>query len=454
MVVSVVILAAGQGKRMYSKLPKVQHQLAGKPLLEHVIHAIQGALPKVSPVIVYGHGGESVREAFAHYPVKWVQQAEQLGTGHALLQALPEMPEEASALVLYGDVPLISTETLKRLITTTPAGAVGFITAYLPDPTGYGRIQRDASHRVVGVVEEKEATPEEKRIQEINSGIYFLPAAYLKKWLPQLKNTNAQKEYYLTDIIACAVQENKLIHTVNPQVAEEVLGVNEKSQLAYLERFYQYQQAKQLMQQGVTLMDPTRLDIRGEVNVGKDVSIDVNVILEGKVTLGSDCVIGPHVVLRNVVLGDRVEIRAHSLLDGAEVGADSIIGPFARLRPGSVLASKVHIGNFVEVKNSEIGESSKANHLSYIGDSSVGKHVNIGAGTITCNYDGINKHRTVIEDEAFIGSSTQLVAPVTVGRGAFIGAGSTITKNAPPQQLTLTRAKQQTVADWRSRSQK
>ena len=380
--------------------------------------------------------------------MRWIEQKEQLGTGHALLQALPAINADDRVLVLYGDVPLISEEILKTLISTTPTNAIGMLTAQLANPTGYGRIKRDKQHNIVGIVEEKDATEKEKAITEINSGIYFVPANYLKKWLPELNNQNAQKEYYLTDIIACADKENIKVHAVSPRYTEEILGVNDRIQLAQLERFYQWQQAEKLMRQGVTLYDPMRLDVRGEVQVGRDVTIDVNVILEGRVVIGDECIIGPNVMLCNTELGARVEVRANSVIDGAEIATGCIIGPFARIRPGTVLATNTHVGNFVEIKNSIVGESSKINHLSYVGDSEVGKRVNIGAGTITCNYDGVNKHKTIIGDEAFIGSNTQLVAPVRIGEGATIGAGSTITEDAPAKQLTVARTRQQTIKDW------
>lgn len=454
MAIQTVILAAGKGKRMHSHLPKVLHGLAGKPLLEHVIATAISISPQRLPIVVYGHQGQLLQEMLGHHAVRWVEQREQLGTGHALLQTLPEMSDEDTVLVLYGDVPLISTYTLKQLIDHTPQQTVGLLTAHLTHPYGYGRIKRDHDNKIINIVEEKDATPDERTITEINTGIYLVPVTLLKKWLPQLENKNAQGEYYLTDIISLAQQEHIAIHAVQTTAFEEILGVNDKSQLAQLERFYQRQYAEKLMQQGVTLLDPYRLDVRGELSVGRDVIIDVNVIFEGRVVIGNDCVIGPHSILRNVEIGDHVEIKAHSVIDGAEIAAHCIIGPFARLRPGSVLAANAHVGNFVEIKNSAIGAGSKINHLSYIGDSDVGQRVNIGAGTITCNYDGVNKHKTIIGDHAFIGSDTQLVAPVTVGEGATIGAGSTITRDVPPHQLTLSRVPQQTVEHWQRPTKK
>ncbi|TAK75012.1 MAG: UDP-N-acetylglucosamine diphosphorylase/glucosamine-1-phosphate N-acetyltransferase [Gammaproteobacteria bacterium] len=449
MAIQVVILAAGQGRRMYSNQPKVLHRLGGKALLEHVILTALKISPETPPIIVYGHQGERLQEALGHYSVRWAEQQDQLGTGHAVLQAMPFVADDDRVLILYGDVPLISEQTLTRLIQATPPDAIGMVTVHLKQPTGYGRILRDAMERVMGIVEEKDASEVERAITEINSGIYILPAVHLKNWLPNLNNQNAQLEYYLTDVISRGVKEKVAIYTVQPRQFEEILGVNDRVQLAHLERFYQHQYAEKLMRQGVTICDPHRLDIRGDVEIGRDVTLDVNVILEGRVVIGHGCVIGPNTFLRNTTLGVNVEIKANSIIDGAEIAAEAIIGPFARIRPGTVLASKVHIGNFVELKNSQIDEGSKVNHLSYVGDSEVGKRVNIGAGTITCNYDGVNKHKTVIGDDVQIGSDTQLIAPVTVGAGATIAAGSTIIKDAPPHQLTLTQhIDQRSMADW------
>lgn len=449
MTLQIVILAAGQGKRMCSNLPKVLHRLAGKPILEHVIHTALTLSPQLAPIIIYGHQGSALRALLSHYHVRWVEQKEQLGTGHALLQALPEINKNDRVLVLYGDVPLITVDTLKQLISGTPEHALGMLTAILADPTNYGRIKRDQSGHILGVIEERDATPSERKINEINPGIYLLQAARLHEWLPTLTNHNKQKEYYLTDIIARAVQTKLPIHALQPRYCEEILGVNDRIQLASLERFYQRKHAEQLMCQGVTFLDPARFDMRGDVQIGKDVIIDVNVILEGRVVIGDECMIGPNTILRNSILKERVEIKANSVLDGVEVDADCTIGPFARLRPGTVLEKGVHIGNFVEVKNSDIGMGTKINHLSYVGDSEIGKRVNVGAGTITCNYDGVNKHKTVIGDDTHIGSDTQLVAPVNIGQGATIGAGSTITKDVPAFQLTLThRIEQRSFKDW------
>ncbi len=454
MALSVVILAAGQGKRMRSELPKVLHCLAGKPLLEHVVTTTHGLDSHLTPLVIYGHAGEKVQHALAHLNVTWVPQSEQLGTGHALLQAMPFIPDDHRILVLYGDVPLISIATLKKFIATTDANSIGILTAHLPNPHGLGRILRNKQNDIIGVIEEKDADEHQRYLNEINSGIYLLPAAYVKKSLPLLQNNNAQKEYYLTDIIGHAAQNNMPIQSMLVRTHEEILGVNDKVQLSVLERYFQYQHAEKLMRDGVTIIDPHRIDIRGEVSVGNDTTIDVNVIFEGHVKIGKHCSIGPNSILKNVILGDHVEIKANCVIDGAEIAAGCIIGPFARIRPGTTLDLHSHVGNFVEIKNSMIGAGSKINHLSYIGDTDIGKKVNVGAGTITCNYDGVNKHRTIIEDNVFIGSNSQLVAPVTIGEGATIGAGSTITRNAPPYQLTICRATQRSIDNWQRPTKK
>lgn len=448
MALSIVILAAGRGKRMHSQLPKVLHRLAGKPLLERVAGTALELHPASAPIVIFGHQGEQIREALTHLPVNWVEQLEQLGTGHAAQQALPHLSANDRVLVLYGDVPLISVETLQHFIQETPELALGLITTHLTNPTGFGRIIRDAAGNLSHIVEEKDATPAERAIQEVNPGIYLVPVACLQRWLPQLKNTNAQGEYYLTDILHLATQEKMAVHTSQPKHHEEILGINDRAQLATLERFYQRSMAEKLMLQGVTLADPNRFDLRGELTVGRDVTIDVNVIIEGNVSIGNNCIIGPNTVLRNTLIADHTEIKANCFIEGAEIGDHCIVGPFARIRPGTVLMSQAHVGNFAEIKNSLIGHASKVHHVSYIGDCEIGKNVNIGAGTITCNYDGANKHRTVIGDNAFIGSNTELVAPVTIGEGATIGAGSTITRNAPANQLTLSRTKQSTIEGW------
>ncbi|MBV9575199.1 MAG: bifunctional UDP-N-acetylglucosamine diphosphorylase/glucosamine-1-phosphate N-acetyltransferase GlmU [Gammaproteobacteria bacterium] len=446
--IQIVILAAGHGKRMHSSYPKVLHPLAGKPLLEHVIHTALTLAPDASPIIVHGHQGTILQNALSHYPITWVEQKEQLGTGHALLQALPAIHEEDQVLILYGDVPLIKVETLKKLMTNTPQNALGLLTAFFDNPTGYGRIKRNAEQAIIGIVEERDATLVERAIKEINPGIYFLPARFLKKYLPQLKNNNQQKEYYLTDILTFAVQENIPIISTQADCEVEVLGVNDKQQLAQLERFYQLQLAKKLMQQGVTLYDPARLDIRGEVIIGHDVTIDVNVVLEGRVVIGDHCTIGAHTYLRNTSIAHHVEIKPQSIIDGAEIAEHCIIGPMARLRPGTVLAAHTHVGNFVEIKNSEIGERTKINHLSYVGDSVVGREVNIGAGTITCNYDGVNKHKTVIGDRVQIGSDSTLVAPLTIQDDVYIAAATTVRKTVPAGTLVYNAREEKHKKDW------
>ena len=445
---SVAILAAGKGTRMYSDLPKVLHPLAGRPLLQHVLSTAKQLDPE-SVCIVYGYGGEAVPQAIKEPGVKWVCQAEQLGTGHALLQTLPLLNDGNICLVLYGDVPLIRKETLAELVALANGGAVGLLTMELADPAGYGRIVRDVSGTVIRIVEHKDATEAERGIREINTGIMAVPAGRLKEWLPALSNQNAQGEYYLTDIIGMAVGAGVMVATCQPRRAWETLGVNSKTQLAELERILQGEIANGLLLQGVTLADPSRIDVRGELICGRDVAIDINCVFEGRVSLADGVKIGPNCVLRNVSVGAGTQIDAFCHLEQGEIGRENRIGPFARIRPGTQLADAVHIGNFVEIKNSQIDQGSKVNHLSYVGDSTVGKKVNVGAGTITCNYDGANKHRTIIEDDVFIGSDTQLVAPVTVAKGATIGAGSTITRDTPPGALTLSRVKQTTITGWK-----
>ncbi|GAB6068353.1 bifunctional UDP-N-acetylglucosamine diphosphorylase/glucosamine-1-phosphate N-acetyltransferase GlmU [Methylothermus subterraneus] len=447
MPLNIVILAAGQGTRMRSELPKVLHCLGGKPLLQHVYELARELAPE-RIAIVYGHGAQRVLSRFADWPVVWVEQALQLGTGHALQQALPHLHENAMVLVLYGDVPLLRRQTLAGLLGAVGEERVGLLTTTLTDPTGYGRIVRNAQGEVVRIVEEKDARAEEKAILEVNTGVLVAPAAKLKTWLARLDNANAQGEYYLTDVVAHALADGVAVISF-PAPADEVAGVNDRRQLAQLERVYQRRQAEALLERGVTLRDPDRFDLRGRVEaVGRDVEIDVNVVLEGRIVLGDRVRIGPNVVLKDVVVGEEVEILAGSLIEQAHIGPRCRIGPFARIRPETQLAEEVHIGNFVEVKKSRIGAGSKVNHLSYIGDAEIGARVNVGAGTITCNYDGANKHQTIIEDGAFIGSDTQLVAPVRVGREATIGAGSTITQDAPAGKLTLSRCRQITVEHW------
>jgi bifunctional UDP-N-acetylglucosamine pyrophosphorylase/glucosamine-1-phosphate N-acetyltransferase len=455
---NIVILAAGQGKRMKSALPKVLQTLAGKPLLQHILNtalSLQGKQTKAGPIVVVGHGAADVKTFLANASkedasfskVTTALQAEQKGTGHALLQALPKLDLQEPTLVLYGDVPLTSKKTLSKLAKLADGvrgqdSAVALLTQNLKDPTGYGRIVRDADGSVKEIVEEKDATSAQKAIQEINTGIMVLPTNALKKWLKALRASNAQGEYYLTDVIAMAVKDGVPIRTTQADDEFETIGVNSRDQLAALERVHQLTIANQLMDAGVSLADPARIDVRGTLECGTDVLIDVGCVFEGCVTLASGTKIGPYCIIRNSVIGNEVAIHAFSHIDGAKVGNQSVIGPYARLRPGAALSNDVHIGNFVEVKNSKIAANSKANHLAYIGDSIVGSRVNIGAGTITCNYDGVNKHETIIEDDVFIGSDTQLVAPVRVGRGATLAAGTTLTKDAPPNQLTISRAKQ------------
>lgn len=448
MTIQVVILAAGQGKRMNSDLPKVLHNLGGRPLLQHVIDTVLTIDANIIPFIIYGYLGQQLISAFPHYAINWIWQDQQLGTGHAVSQVLSQLDPAANILILYGDVPLLSINTLKRLINDTPAGAIGIVTAHFKNPYGYGRIKRNSSNLVTEIIEDKDATTDERQMTEVNSGIYYLPAKYLLEWVPGLTTKNAQGEYYLTEVIMQAVAAGISIHTVAPDSWQEILGVNDKQQLAVLERYYQQLQSENLLQQGAILLDPARCDIRGNVTCGRDVVIDINVIFEGRVELGDGCMVGANSILRNVRLGTRVKIQPFSLVDGAEIAHDCVIGPFARIRPDTELAAHVHVGNFVEIKQSKVNKNSKINHLSYIGDSEVGMRVNIGAGTITCNYDGVNKHKTIIGDDVFIGSAVQLVAPVTVGNGATIGAGSTITANAPPHQLTLARAIQCSKPMW------
>jgi len=443
---NVVILAAGMGKRMQSDLPKVLHPLAGKPLLSHVIDTARTLNPS-RVCVVYGHGGDLVPSRLAADDLSFVLQAPQLGTGHAVMQAADALDDAAPTLVLYGDVPLTAAQTLQTLIDKAGKEKLAVLTVDLEDPTGYGRIVR-ADKRIVRIVEQKDASESERAIQEVNTGILVAPTRALKTWLGRLSNDNAQQEYYLTDVIAMAVHDGIPVESAQPAQVWETLGVNSKVQLAELERIYQRNTANTLLDHGVTLADPNRIDVRGALRCGRDVSIDVGCVFEGEVVLGDGVSIGANCVIRDAKIDHGVTIRAFSHIDGATIGADAQIGPYARLRPGTELGSDVHVGNFVEIKNSQFDAHSKANHLAYVGDATVGARVNIGAGTITCNYDGANKHRTVIEDDAFIGSDTQLVAPVTVGKGATLGAGTTLTKDAPPDSLTVSRAKQISITGW------
>lgn len=444
---NIVILAAGQGKRMHSNLPKVLHPLAGKALLAHVLDTARSLVPQ-RLCVVYGHGGEAVRTTIDAPDLLWVLQEPQLGTGHAVMQVLPHLDAAGTTLVLYGDVPLLQAGTLKQLVDAA-RDALAILTVELADPDGYGRIVRNAAGEVVRIVEQNDASAAERAIREVNTGIVALPTAHLSDWLGRLSNDNAQQEYYLTDIVGMAVAAGVPIRTTQAQSESEVLGVNSKGQLARLERVAQLRTAERLMEQGVRLADPARIDVRGELLCGRDVFIDVNCVFEGRVVLEEAVEVGPACVLKNARIGAGSRLAAFSHIEDAMVGPDGVIGPFARLRPGTELAAGVHVGNFVEIKNSKFAALSKANHLAYVGDAVVGSRVNIGAGTITCNYDGANKFKTIIEDDAFIGSDTQLVAPVTVGRGATLGAGTTLTKDAPPDTLTIARARQISIPGWK-----
>ena len=449
MKITTIILAAGKGTRMCSDLPKVLHKIANRPLLRHV-YDMSYQLNNNAIKIVYGHGANLVRKVLADIDVSWVEQKQQLGTGHAVQQVSDQISDSDIVLILYGDVPLLKLSTVKGLLANVSDKTLALLTVKLKNPTGYGRIVRDSSGKVTKIVEEKDASITEKEIVEGNTGIMAVEGNKLKKWLNQLSNDNAQGEYYLTDIIEMAVADQITIITTQPESVDEVLGVNNRIQLSHLERVYQQEQAIMLMERGVTIMDPVRFDLRGTiVKLGIDIVCDVNVIIEGENSIGNNVIIGANTHIKNSSIGDNVEILANCIIENSVVGQGSKIGPYARLRPETVLAENVHIGNFVELKKSTVASFSKINHLSYIGDATVGAQVNIGAGTITCNYDGVNKFRTIIEDGAFIGSDTQLIAPVTVGKNATIGAGSTITRDSPENQLTLSRAKQMTLAGWK-----
>ena len=449
MKITTIILAAGKGTRMCSDLPKVLHKIANRPLLRHV-YDMSYQLNNNVIKIVYGHGANLVRKVLADIDVSWVEQKQQLGTGHAVQQVSDQISDSDIVLILYGDVPLLKLATVKGLLANVSDKTLALLTVNLKNPIGYGRIVRDSSGKVTKIVEEKDASITEKEIVEGNTGIMAVEGNKLKKWLNQLSNDNAQGEYYLTDIIEMAVADQITIITTQPESVDEVLGVNNRIQLSHLERVYQQEQAIMLMERGVTIMDPVRFDLRGTiVKLGIDIVCDVNVIIEGENSIGNNVIIGANTHIKNSIIGDNVEILANCIIENSVVGQGSKIGPYARLRPETVLAENVHIGNFVELKKSTVASFSKINHLSYIGDATVGAQVNIGAGTITCNYDGVNKFRTIIEDGAFIGSDTQLIAPVTVGKNATIGAGSTITRDSPENQLTLSRAKQMTLAGWK-----
>jgi bifunctional UDP-N-acetylglucosamine pyrophosphorylase/glucosamine-1-phosphate N-acetyltransferase len=443
---TVIILAAGKGTRMRSNLPKVLQPLAGRPLLGHVIDTAK-KLQADHIITIYGHGGALVQNAFAHEQIQWVEQAEQLGTGHAVQVTLPVLPREGVSLILSGDVPCITEQTLQKLLDVSRETQIGLVTLTLADATGYGRIVRE-NGKIQAIVEHKDASEAQRQIQEINTGIYCVSNAKLHEWLPKLSNNNAQGEYYLTDIVAMAIADGLVVASVEPALAFEVEGVNDRVQLAALEREFQNFQAKQLMQQGVHLIDPTRFDLRGNLTVGKDVRIDINVIIEGDCELGDGVEIGAGCILKNTKIAAGTKVQPYSVFDQAVVGEAAQIGPFSRLRPGAVLANEVHIGNFVEVKNSQIGLGSKANHFTYLGDAEVGAGSNIGAGTITCNYDGANKFKTIIGDQVFIGSNSSLVAPVTIANGATVGAGSTITRDVAEQCLAVERSKQFTKENY------
>jgi bifunctional UDP-N-acetylglucosamine pyrophosphorylase / glucosamine-1-phosphate N-acetyltransferase len=445
---SVIILAAGEGKRMKSALPKVLQPLAGRPLLAHVI-ATARSLEPAGIHVVYGHGGERVREALAAEPVRWTLQAQQLGTGHAVLQAIPQVADEHLVLVLYGDVPLLARQTLLELLALAGPRQMALLTMTVDDPSGYGRIVRDGQGRVQRIVEQKDASAEERRIRECNTGVLAAPAKRLKGWLAALKADNSQREYYLTDIVAQAVKEGVAVNPLVCKDAVEALGVNDKVQLSFLESVCRQRAARELMLAGVTVADPQRIDVRGRVTAGEDVFVDINVVFEGEVRLGHRVRIGPGCVIRDAQIGDDTQVLPHCVIEGAVIGPKCNIGPFSRFRPTSTVAGGVHIGNFVEVKNSTMAEESKANHLSYVGDAQVGARVNIGAGTIIANYDGANKHRTVIGDDVHTGSNSVLVAPITVGEGATVAAGSTVANQVPAGKLTIARARQTTIEAWK-----
>ena len=451
--ISAVILAAGKGTRMYSDLPKVLHTVAGKPMIKHVIDTAN-QLGAKNVHLIYGHGGELMRERLANERVNWVFQAEQLGTGHAMQQAAPFFNDDENIVLLYGDAPLIQVETLQQLIAAKPEKGIALLTVHLDNPTGYGRIIRENGN-VVAIVEQKDANAEQLKIQEVNTGVMVADGASFNQWLAQLDNNNAQGEYYITDVIALANRDGRQVIAVQASDPMEVEGANNRLQLAALERHYQRVQAEKLLLAGVSLRDPNRFDLRGNLTHGKDVEIDINVIIEGEVKLGNRVKIGAGCVLKNVTISDDVEIKPYSVLEDAIVGEKAAIGPFSRLRPGAELAAETHVGNFVEIKKSQVGKGSKVNHLSYIGDSEIGANCNIGAGVITCNYDGANKFKTQIGDDVFVGSDTQLVAPVSIANGATIGAGSTITKNVEADELVITRVPQRHIQNWaRPRKQK
>ncbi|GAB1262903.1 bifunctional UDP-N-acetylglucosamine diphosphorylase/glucosamine-1-phosphate N-acetyltransferase GlmU [Aurantivibrio plasticivorans] len=445
---NIVVLAAGKGTRMKSSLPKVLHPVAGKPLLGHVLDTSRELASGETINVVIGHGAELVEERLAADDIRFIMQAEQLGTGHAVQQALPYFDAEATVLILYGDVPLIKRETLDSLVSKVSEQSLGLLTLNLDNPKGYGRIERNDDGDVIAIVEQKDANEAQLRINEVNTGVMAVLGKHLQEWLPKLSNNNAQEEYYLTDIIALAQQSGIAIETEQPNAEWEVLGVNNRAQQAELERFYQQDRAQQLMTDGLTLLDPNRFDVRGSLSVGQDVVIDVNCVFEGEVTLGNGVSIGPNCVIKNATIGDNSTVKAHSMLEDANLAAQCEVGPYARLRPGATLKNGAKVGNFVEIKKTTMGVGSKANHLTYLGDATIGDGVNIGAGTITCNYDGVNKFQTEISDGAFIGSNTALVAPVKVGTNATVGAGSTVNSDVPDKHLAVARSKQRNIDGW------
>ena len=444
---SIIILAAGKGTRMRSETPKVLHQLAGRTLLEHVYKAAS-KLDHNDIHIVYGYGGDQVKNKLAHLDANWIEQSEQLGTGHAVKLAISKISPENLVLILYGDIPLITTETLNKLVNVAQDTGFGLLTSIIEYPEGYGRIVRDESGDLLRIVEEKDATERERNINEINTGMMIVAAERLKYWIESIDNQNAQNEFYLTDIVAMAVQEGVTINMIKPRSAIEVHGINDRAQLAEMERYYQLIQSQQLMRNGITLLDPVRFDLRGDLEMGQDIIIDINVVLEGRLKIGNNVSIGTNCYIKDSIIDDDVEILSNCIIENAIIGKHCRVGPFSRIRPDTVLDDNVHIGNFVEVKKSNVGKGSKINHLSYVGDSEVGSNVNIGAGTITCNYDGAYKHKTVIEDNVFIGSDTQLIAPVTIKSGATIAAGTTITKDVNSDSLAISRPEQKSVSGW------
>lgn len=454
MALSIVILAAGEGKRMHSHRPKVLAELAGRPLLAHVIETARKMTPERIVIVVHGAGGREIREAFPDNDLTWAEQSERRGTADALRAALPDLPAEGGVLTLYGDVPLLNADTLAPLVASAEQGAFALLTARLDDPAGYGRIIRNASGQVTRIVEERDATDDERTITEVNTGVVAAPVVRLREWLPCIDNGNAQGEYYLTDALELAVADGVAVHVVETDDSAAVQGVNTRAQLATAETGLRHRRAGELMAAGVSLVDPLRIDVRGVLECGRDVIIEPNCLFEGHVVLGAGVKVGMGVVLRDAVIGDNVELKPYSVIEYARVGAQSVVGPFARLRPGTELGESAHVGNFVELKNTRLGEGSKANHLAYLGDADIGSQVNVGAGVITCNYDGANKHKTVIGDGAFIGSDCPLVAPLTIGAGATIGAGSTVTTDVPPGKLVLARPRQTIIEGWERPSKK